>query len=308
MRRTLARRLLALPLVLLGASFLVFGAIRLLPGDPARIMAGPQATGEDVQGMRARLGLDQPFLSQYALFLGRALQGDLGVSIRSRRPVLREVADRFPYTLALACSSYALAIVVGTLAGAAAALRQGRAVDLLVMLGSTVAGSLANFWLALMGMDLLAVRLGWLPLLGAGSWEHYVLPSLSLGLLPTALIARMTRSSLLDILRQDYVRTARAKGLPAWRVTGKHALRNALVPIITVVGLNFGGLLGGAVVTESVFNWPGLGRMLVDSVRTRDYPSIQSLVLLAVLCVVLVNLAADLLIAGLDPRIRSDAR
>jgi len=308
LRRTLARRLLALPLVLLGASFLVFGAIRLLPGDPARIMAGPQATGEDVQGMRARLGLDQPFLSQYALFLGRALQGDLGVSIRSRRPVLREVADRFPYTLALACSSYALAIVVGTLAGAAAALRQGRAVDLLVMLGSTVAGSLANFWLALMGMDLLAVRLGWLPLLGAGSWEHYVLPSLSLGLLPTALIARMTRSSLLDILRQDYVRTARAKGLPAWRVTGKHALRNALVPIITVVGLNFGGLLGGAVVTESVFNWPGLGRMLVDSVRTRDYPSIQSLVLLAVLCVVLVNLAADLLIAGLDPRIRSDAR
>jgi len=308
LRRTLARRLLALPLVLLGASFLVFGAIRLLPGDPARIMAGPQATGEDVQGMRARLGLDQPFLSQYALFLGRALQGDLGVSIRSRRPVLREVADRFPYTLALACSSYALAIVVGTLAGVAAALRQGRAVDLLVMLGSTVAGSLANFWLALMGMDLLAVRLGWLPLLGAGSWEHYVLPSLSLGLLPTALIARMTRSSLLDILRQDYVRTARAKGLPAWRVTGKHALRNALVPIITVVGLNFGGLLGGAVVTESVFNWPGLGRMLVDSVRTRDYPSIQSLVLLAVLCVVLVNLAADLLIAGLDPRIRSDAR
>ena len=308
MGRTLARRLLALPLVLLGASFLVFGAIRLLPGDPARIMAGPQATGEDVQGMRARLGLDQPFLSQYALFLSRAVRGDLGVSIRSRRPVLREVADRFPYTLALACSSYALAIMVGTLAGVAAALRQGRAVDLLVMLGSTVAGSLANFWLALMGMDLLAVRLGWLPLLGAGSWEHYVLPSLSLGLLPTALIARMTRSSLLDILRQDYVRTARAKGLPAWRVTGKHALRNALVPIITVVGLNFGGLLGGAVVTESVFNWPGLGRMLVDSVRTRDYPSIQSLVLLAVLCVVLVNLAADLLIAGLDPRIRSDAR
>ncbi len=308
MGRTLARRLLALPLVLLGASFLVFGAIRLLPGDPARIMAGPQATGEDVQGMRARLGLDQPFVSQYALFLGRAMQGDLGVSIRSRRPVLREVADRFPYTLALACSSYALAIMVGTLAGVAAALRQGRAADLLVMLGSTIAGSLANFWLALMGMDLLAVRLGWLPLLGAGSWDHYVLPSLSLGLLPTALIARMTRSSLLDILRQDYVRTARAKGLPAWVVTGKHALRNALVPIITVVGLNFGGLLGGAVVTESVFNWPGLGRMLVDAVRTRDYPSIQSLVLLAVLCVVLVNLAADLLIAGLDPRIRSGAQ
>ncbi len=308
MGRTLARRLLALPLVLLGASFLVFGAIRLLPGDPARIMAGPQATGEDVQGMRTRLGLDQPFLSQYGLFLSRAAHGDLGTSIRSRRPVLREIADRFPYTLALACSSYALAIVFGTLAGVAAALRRGRAVDLVVMLGSTVAGSLANFWLALMSMDLLAVRLGWLPLLGAGSWKHYVLPSITLGLLPTALIARMTRSGLLDILQQDYVRTAHAKGLPTWLVTGKHALRNALVPIVTIVGLNFGGLLGGAVVTESVFNWPGLGRMLVDSVRTRDYPSIQSLVLLAVTSVVLVNLAADLLIAALDPRIRLDGR
>lgn len=308
MRRTLARRLLALPLVLLGASFLVFGAIRLLPGDPARIMAGPQATGEDVQGMRVRLGLDQPFLAQYALFLSRAAHGDLGTSIRSHRPVLREIADRFPYTLALACSSYAVAIVAGTLAGVAAALRRGGAVDLLVMLGSIVAGSFANFWLALMGMDLLAVRLGWLPLLGAGSWDHYVLPSVALGLLPAAIIARMTRSSLLDILRQDYVRTAHAKGLPAWLVTGKHALRNALVPIITIVGLNFGGLLGGAVVTESVFNWPGLGRMLVDSVRTRDYPSIQSLVLLAVTCVVLVNLATDLLIAALDPRITFDGR
>jgi len=195
-RRTLARRLLALPLVLLGASFLVFGAIRLLPGDPARIMAGPQATGEDVQGMRARLGLDQPFPAQYALFLSRAAHGDLGTSIRSHRPVLREIADRFPYTLALACSSYALAIVAGTLAGVAAALRRGGAVDLLVMLGSIVAGSFANFWLALMGMDLLAVRLGWLPLLGAGSWDHYVLPSVVLGLLPAAIIARMTRSGL----------------------------------------------------------------------------------------------------------------
>ncbi len=302
--RYLARRLLALPLVLLGVSFLVFGAVRLLPGDPAQIMAGPEATGAAVDAMRTRLGMDRPFPLQYAAFLARALQGDLGISLRSHRPVQREIADRFPYTLALACSSYAMALLVGILAGVAAALARGRPLDAAVMLLSILAGSLAHFWLALMGMDLFAVRLEWLPLLGAGDWTHYVLPTLSLGLLPTAVIARMTRSSMLEVMQQDYVRTARAKGLWPLRVTFRHALRNALVPIITIAGLNFGALLGGAVVIESVFNWPGIGRMLVDAVRTRDYPAIQGLVLLAVVCVVLVNLAADLLIAAVDPRIR----
>ncbi len=306
MGRYLARRLLTLPLILLGVSFLIFATVRLLPGDPARIMAGPQATGEDVAAMRTRLGLDQPFPLQYAIFLGHAVQGDLGLSLRSKRPVRAEIADRFPYTLALACTSYAMAIVAGTLAGVAGALFRGGAVDAGVMLGSILAGSLANFWLALMGMDLFAVRLGWLPLFGAGDWTHYVLPTLALGLLPTALIARMTRSSMLEILQQDYIRTARAKGLAQWRVTFRHALRNAVVPIVTIVGLNFGGLLGGAVVTETVFNWPGIGRMLIDSVRMRDYPAIQGLVLLAVCCVVLVNLLADFIIAAIDPRIRFD--
>ncbi len=306
MGRYLARRLLGLPLVLLGVSFLVFATVRLLPGDPAQIMAGPEATGEAVQAMRTRLGLDRPFPLQYATFLGHALQGDLGISLRSKQPVRRDIATRFPYTVALACTSYGMAIVIGMFAGVMAALHRGGMIDAGVMIVCILAGSLAHFWLALMGMDMFAVRLGWLPLLGAGSWSHYVLPTVSLGLLPAALIARMTRSSMLEVMQQDFVRTARAKGLRTIRVTLVHTLRNALVPIITIVGLNFGGLLGGAVVIESVFNWPGIGRMLVDAVQNRDYPAIQGLVLLAVACVVIVNLFTDLLIAAVDPRIRFD--
>jgi len=304
MGRIALRRLMALPPMLLGVSFLVFALIRLLPGDPARIMAGPQADAADVARLRGHLGLDASLLSQYGVFLTHAAQGDLGTSIRSHRPVTREIADRFPATLALACTAYAFAIAVGTAAGIGAALRRGRMLDHAVLAATIAAGAVANFWLALMGMELFAVRLGWLPLLGAGDWRHYVLPSLALGLLPAALIARMTRSGMIEALRQDFVRTARAKGVAEPRVVTRHALRHALVPIVTVVSLNFGGLLGGAVVTETIFNWPGLGRMLVDAVRTRDYPAIQGLVLLAVTCVVLINLTADLAIAALDPRIR----
>ena len=300
----LRRRLLALPLVLLGVSFVVFGAVRLLPGDPARLMAGEQATADAVAGMRARLGLDQPFLVQYGLFLGHALGGDLGTSIRSKQPVAREIASRFPYSAALAATSYGVAIVIGTAAGVLASVRPGGLRDRAVVLATTVMASVANFWLALVCMNLFAVQLGWLPLLGAGSWPHYVLPTLSLGLLPTALIARMTRSSMMEALGQDFVRTARAKGLRERRVYLRHALRTALLPVITVVGLNFGGLLGGAVVTETVFNWPGIGRLLVDSVRDRDYPMIESIVLLAVVSVVLINLLADAVISTIDPRVR----
>jgi glutathione transport system permease protein len=301
--RYVGRKLLALPLVLLGVSFLVFGAIRLLPGDPARIMAGDQATGEAIAGMRHRLGLDKPFLLQYGLFLTQAAQGDFGISIRSKQPVLSEVTRRFPYTVALASSAYGFAIVIGTVAGVVAAVRGGW-VDHLVMAMTILAASTANFWLALVGMMVFAVELDWLPLLGAGSPAHYVLPTAALGLLPTAIIARMTRSGMLDALRQDHVRTARAKGLRETVVTLRHALRNALIPIVTIVGLNFGGLLGGAVVTETVFNWPGIGSLLVDSVRDRDYPMIEALVLLSVFSVVIVNLIADAAIALLDPRLR----
>ena len=306
MKAYLTRKLVALPLILLGVSFLIFGAVRMLPGDPARIMAGPQATQDAVDGMRARLGLDQPFLLQYGLFLSHAAQGDFGESIKSKKPVIDEVGERFPYTLSLAVVSYAAAILIGVAAGMLAAVYRNAWPDQAVMIAAIGGASVANFWLALMMMNLFAVQLRWLPLLGAGGWLNYVMPAVALGLLPAALIARMTRSSMLEVIGQDYIRTARAKGLGPRVIYRKHALRNALIPIVTIVGLNFGGLLGGAVVTESVFNWPGIGRLLVDAVRYRDYPIIQGVTLLTVTSVVVVNFLADLLIAAINPRIRFD--
>lgn len=304
MMRTVARKLLALPLALVGVTLLIFVAVRALPGDPARMMAGPEATQGAVDAMRARLGLDRPFVVQYAAFLGQAARGDFGMSIHSHRPVAREVLDRLPYSASLAVVSYGLAILVGVPAGMLSAIRRGRWADQAVMLLAIGGASIASFWLALLFMELFSVTLGWLPLLGAGSWRSYVMPSVVLAVLPAALIARMTRASVIEVLGLGYIRTARAKGLGEMRVHGKHALRNALVPIVTIVGLNFGSLVGGAVVTESVFNWPGLGRLLVDSVRYRDYPVLQAVILLAVVSVVVVNLAAELLIVYLNPRAR----
>jgi glutathione transport system permease protein len=306
MRRYLSRKIAALPLVLIGVSFIVFGAIRLLPGDPARMMAGPQADQESVDRMRERLGLDAPFAAQFGDFLVHAARGDFGTSIRSKRPVTRDIADRLPYTLALAGCAYVLAILLGTLAGVGAAIGQGRWPDHLVMAATIAFTSMAGFWVALMGMEIFSVTLRWLPLLGAGSVAHYVMPTIVLALQPLALIARMTRSSMLDVIGQDFVRTARAVGLSEWVVVFRHALRNALIPVVTIVALNFGGLVAGAVVTETVFDWPGIGRMLVDAVRYRDYPVIQGVVLLSVAGVVVINTAADVLIAAIDPRIRFD--
>jgi glutathione transport system permease protein len=302
----LLKKLVALPLILVGVSLLVFVALRALPGDPARLMAGPEAPQEAVDAMRVRLGLDDPLPVQYVRFATAALQGDLGTSIRSRHPVTQEIAERLPNTIALAIVAYGIAITIGLSAGMAAAVNRNRWPDQLTMLFAIAGASIANFWLALMAMNTFAVDLGWLPLLGAGSWKHFVLPSITLAVMPTAVIARMTRSSMIEVIGQDYIRTARAKGLSESVVTRKHALRNALIPIVTIVGLNFGSLLGGAVVTESVFNWPGIGRLLVDSVRYRDYPVIQGVTLVAVTAVVMMNFLAEILIAVINPRIRFD--
>jgi glutathione transport system permease protein len=218
--------------------------------------------------------------------------------------VTREIVDRFPNTLALALVSYLGATLIGVPSGVVASAWKGRWPDQIVMLLAIAGASIANFWLALLCMNLFAVDLGWLPLQGEDSWKSFVMPAVALGLAPTALIARMTRSSMVEVLSQDYVRTARAKGLDDVTVYRRHALRNALIPIVTIIGLNFGSIMGGAVVTESLFNWPGIGRMLVDSVSYRDYPMIQALILLAVVCVVTVNFMAELIIAALNPRIR----
>jgi len=301
-----ARKIMTLPLLLLVASFLIFSAVRLLPGDPARIMAGMQADQSVVNSVRLRLGLDKPFATQYLLFLKHALEGDLGLSIRSHKPVAEEIADRLPFTVALAVSAYLLALLTGLSAGIVAAIWRDSWVDRLVMLAAISGASVPNFWVALMAMNLFAVQLGWLPLLGADHWQNYVLPSITLALFPAAMISRMTRAAMLEVIQQDYVRTARAKGLSSARVYLKHVFRNALIPIVTIAGMNFAGLLGGAVITETVFGWPGVGRLMVDAVRYRDYATIQGITLLTVMAVVTVNFTVDAFIGIIDPRVRID--
>lgn len=303
MKTYIIRKLIAFPLILILASFIIFGVLRLIPGDPARLMAGPKASQEDVEMMRERLGLNQSFFSQYGSFILNALKGDLGESIRSTKPVTEEIRSCFFNTLKIATTSYIIAILIGFTVGILAAIFQNSWFDHFVMFFAMLGASTPNFWLALMGMSLFAVNLGILPLMGMGTWKHLVLPSLSLAFYPTALIARMSRSSMLEVMWKDYIKTARAKGLKEVVVYLKHALRNALIPIVTLIGLNFGTLIGGAVVTENVFNWPGLGRLLVNAVDYRDYPLIQAAFLVTMTAVVFMNFLVDLSIAKIDPQI-----
>jgi glutathione transport system permease protein len=301
-----ARRVTTLLVVMLFVSAVVFVAIHSLPGDPARLMAGPQAPRSVIDALHARLGLDEPLSAQYVHFLKRALSGDFGLSLRDGTPVGAAIAQRLPYSLLLGGLSYVLAIVIGVPGGTLAAVRAGQWPDHLLMAATLVGASLAGFWVALLGMEIFAVRLHWLPLMGAGDWRHYILPVMVLALMPAALILRMTRTGMRDVLRQDYIRTARAKGLPPAIVLTRHALRNAMVPVVTVICLNLGGLISGAVVTETVFDWPGIGRLLIDAVRYRDYPMIQGITLLSILGVLGANLVAEILIAWLDPRTRGN--
>jgi ABC-type dipeptide/oligopeptide/nickel transport system permease component len=298
------RRLAAAVPTLWGVATAVFIMARLLPGDPARVIAGLEATPDQVANLRRELGLDQPVLVQYGQYLGRLVRLDLGTSAHLGGPVTVEIGSRLPYTIELALAAAAIATVVGVLAGTCAAVRRNTPVDVFVSAFSVLGISMPAYWLGLMLIVLFSVRLRLLPVAGADSPASLVLPALTLSLLSVGLIARMTRSSLLEVLAQDYVRTARAKGVPAHRVVLVHALRNALMPILTALGLQLGALLGGAVLTESVFGWPGLGRLLLDSIFTRDYAMLQGLVLLFAVTYVLVNLAVDLLYVAIDPRVR----
>ncbi|HGA2977593.1 MAG: ABC transporter permease [Klebsiella aerogenes] len=306
MKAYVIKKLLSLPLILLGASLIVFMAIRMLPGDPARLMAGPQATQDDVSRMHTRLGLDDPLAVQYGHFVSGMLKGDFGTSLKSGQPVSAEMSERVPYTLGLALLAWMMAVILGIPMGMCAAIYRNHVVDHVLMLVAIAGASIANFWLALIAMDTFSVKLGWLPLLGAEGWKSYILPSVCLGIFPMAVMSRMTRSSMVDVLGEDYIRTARAKGLAPFQVYFKHALRNALIPIVTIIALNFGSLIGGAVVTESVFNWPGIGRYLVDSVRYRDYPVIQGVTMITVASVVVMNLVGEMIIARINPKIRFD--
>ena len=298
----LRRLLLTIPVVL-GVSIIVFSIIRLLPGDPARALAGVQATPEYIEQVRERYGLNDPLYVQYGRFMGGLVTGDLGDSTFSRRPVTTEIGERFPRTLILASISLLIATVVGVSAGIVSATRRNSIFDNASMLVALVGVAAPVFWMALMLQLLFSVYLGWLPATGMGGVSHLILPSITLGMASAALMARITRSSMLDVLKQDFITTARAKGLAERVVVYKHALKNALIPVVTVLGLQFGILLGGAVLTETVFAWPGVGRLLVDAILRRDYPVVQGTVMLLALLFVVINLVVDVVYAYLDPRI-----
>jgi ABC-type dipeptide/oligopeptide/nickel transport system permease component len=298
------KRLLSTIPVLIGISLLLFFMLRMLPGDPAQVLAGQMASPEDIEGIRRQLDLDKPIHVQYASFLARLIRFDLGRSARTQNPVIEEIWARLPNTVLLAFVAISLACLFGIPAGILSAVRPYTWIDYTVTLAALFGISMPVFWLGLMLVVLFAVVLRWLPAGGTGSWQHVILPSVTLASFVVAFIARMTRSTMLETLSQDYTTTARAKGLKEKVVIIKHAFKNALIPIITVVGLQFGLLLGGAVLTETVFAWPGLGRLIVDSILARDYPVIQGAILIFGLLYILVNLVVDLIYAYVDPRIR----
>lgn len=304
MFRYFVMRLLGLVPTMFLVTVCVFFFVHLLPGDPAQLAAGPEADEETVRMVRERLGLDRPLPEQFVLFVKKTVTGDFGISIRSQRPVIDEVADRFGPTLLLTVAAMAWAVVFGLLIGIVSAVKRGRWPDRLGMAVAVSGISMPPFALGILLMEVFSVWLGWFPTVGAESWRHYVLPSITLGAGVAAVMARFTRSALIEVLSEDYVRTARAKGLPARQVLSRHALRNALIPVVTMMGLQFGFLLGGSIVVEKVFNWPGMGRLLVDAVEMRDYPVMQTCVLLFSMEFLLINLAVDLLYGWLNPSIR----
>lgn len=305
MWRYLLQRILGALVTILGVLTIVFLLLRLIPGDPARLVAGLTASPEEVEAARERFGMNEPLLVQYGIFLGDIAQGDLGTSLYTKKPVLNDIVERLPYTLQLALVTMGLTMLLGVPLGILAATHEKTWVDFTISVGSLLGISLPSYALGLLLIVIFAVQLRWLPAAGAGDGvRSIILPSFTLSLIFLAVITRITRGAMLEALRQDYVRTARAKGLPARQVLTRHALRNALLPVVTVLGLQFGGLMSGAVLTETVFGWPGVGLLLTDSIFNRDYPMVQGVVLFIAVVFVFVNLAVDLLYAAIDPRIR----
>ena len=289
--------------VLLGVSFAAFMMSHLVPGDPVAVMLGEQATREDYDNLRQQLGLNDPLWQQYLRYITNALQGDLGTSIRSKQPVLTEILDRFPSTFTLAASACIVAAIVGITLGSLAAISRRGVTDASIMTFALVGISMPTFWSGILLILLFGLKLGWLPITGSG-WKALILPTITLAAPAAAVLARMTRSSVLEVMGQDFVRTARAKGLGDRILIVRHVLRNALVPIVTIVGIQFGALLGGAIIVESVFSRPGLGRYTITAIEQRDFPQIQGIVLFTAAIYVFVNLAVDLLYGVIDPRIR----
>ncbi len=306
------RRLLSMIPVLFIVSLIVFSLLHLTPGDPALSMLGEEATPESIAALRGELGLDEPLPVQYVKWASAVLQGDLGRSIRSNQPVSEAILQRLPITIELAILSVVISMIIAIPVGIIAAMRRNSPVDTASTTVALLGVSLPNFFLAILLIFLFSVRLGWLSPIGytpfvddpVDNLKRMIMPAITLGTALSAIVMRMTRSSLLEVLDQDYVRTARAKGLREARVVRVHALKNAMVPVVTVVGLQIGGLLGGTIITETIFVLPGIGRLLVDSIFQRDFPLVQGVVLFAALAFLFTNLAVDLLYAYIDPRIR----
>ncbi|CAB3969174.1 glutathione ABC transporter permease GsiC [Burkholderia sp. AU31652] len=300
----LVKRLFGLLPTLAIVAVLVFLFVHLLPGDPARLAAGPEADDATIALVRADLGLDRPLPAQFVNFFTKIAHGDFGMSTRSKRPVSTEIGERFMPTLMLTLVSMVWATAFGMAIGIASAVWRNRWPDRLGMTLAVSGISFPAFALGMLLMEVFSVKLGWLPVVPDGSWKSYVLPSLTLGAAVAAVMARFTRASFVEVLNEDFVRTARAKGVHEPMVVLKHCLRNAMIPVVTMMGLQFGFLLGGSIVVEVVFNWPGLGRLLVDAVTMRDYPVIQAIVLLFSLEFILINLTVDVLYAVINPTIR----
>jgi dipeptide transport system permease protein len=333
MLRFLASKLGLLIPTFIGVTLVAFGFIRVIPGDPVSLLAGERGVSPERHAeVMAQLGFDKPIWEQYAIFLGNVLQGDLGRSVVTKKPVLQDFFTLFPATVELSICALLLAVLIGLPVGILAGVRRGTVFDHSVMAVSLTGYSMPIFWWGLLLIILFSGTLGWTPVSGridllyffphvtgfmlidsllsgeegafASAVSHLILPSIVLGTIPLAVIARQTRSAMIEVLSEDYVRTARAKGLPPWRVVGLHALRNALIPVVTVIGLQVGVLLGGAILTETIFSWPGIGKWLVDSIFRRDYPSVQGALLLIATVVMLANLLVDLTYGLINPRIR----
>jgi ABC-type dipeptide/oligopeptide/nickel transport system permease component len=299
----LGRRLAQSVLVLLGVSFVVF-FILYLTGDPALVLLPPDATAEDIRQFRQAMGFNDPFIVQYGRFLGGALRGDFGQSIRHGEPAFGLVVERLPATFELATAALVIALVLAIPAGIVSAVRRNTLVDYVATVVALLGQSMPTFWLGIMLILFFSVQFNVLPSSGRGGLEHLVLPAITLGLFTTARITRLTRSGMLEVLNQDYIRTARAKGVGGSPIVWKHAFKNAAVPIVTIVGIELGTLLGGSVITETIFAWPGVGRLSVQAIYNRDYPVVQAAVFLLATTFVLVNLVVDVLYTYLDPRIR----
>ena len=304
MRNVYLRQIVQAAIVLLNVSLVVFVLVRIVPGDPARLMLGMEASEEAVQAARVQFGFDRPLYVQYVQFVAGALRGDLGQSVRFRRPVGDLLRESFPATLELALAATAIALVLAVPAGIYAAVHRDGVLDRLLMAGALIGRAMPIFWLGIMLITLFSVRLGLLPTSGRGSLAQLIMPSVTLSTYVMALLARLTRSNMLDVLREPYVRTARAKGLREIVIVHKHALMSAALPIVTVLGLQVGALLSGAVVTETVFNWPGIGTLALRAIQQRDYPVVQGVVLVSAALFVVINGAVDLAYRYLDPRVR----